>query len=345
MIEGLSALILLTTLSLHQTVEVPQQIPLIVANLGDNINLTCSVSGKEAWLFFWYKLNFGYMVQTLAKGASPDTKLQGQFDSPRFTVKTVGDLYILTIRNISKDDEATYFCQAGEAYIFTFINGTILAVKDHKNQPKHIYVKQSPETASVQPGNSTTLQCSLLFKHKENLVQCPGEHSVHWFRAGSGRSHPGFIYTQSSRRDEQEEKSCVYSLSKTIHNSSDAGTYYCAVVTCGEILFGEGTKVEMRQEQLPLVIALGTLMLCCIIVIVALILFRKKKTVCEHCKGAVTASHPGGSADDQPNDADGDAAAMNYAAIGFNSRKATRWNNRNLPEDCTYSSIRNTVRQ
>ncbi|XP_035017701.2 uncharacterized protein LOC118112472 isoform X2 [Hippoglossus stenolepis] len=285
MIEGLSALILLTTLSLHQTVEVPQQIPLIVANLGDNINLICSVSGKEAWLFFWYKLNFGYMVQTLAKGASPDTKLQGQFDSPRFTVKTVGDLYILTIRNISKDDEATYFCQAGEAYIFTFINGTILAVKDHKNQQKHIYVKQSPETASVQPGNSTTLECSLLFKHKENLVQCPGEHSVHWFRAGSGRSHPGFIYTQSSRRDEQEEKSCVYSLSKTIQNSSDAGTYYCAVVTCGEILFGEGTKVEMRQEQLPLVIALGTLMLCCIIVIVALILFRKKKTVCEHCKG------------------------------------------------------------
>ncbi|XP_062249832.1 uncharacterized protein LOC133958845 isoform X2 [Platichthys flesus] len=345
MIEGLSVLILLTTLSLHQTAEVPQQIPLIVANLGDNINVTCSVSGTEAWLFFWYKLKFGYMVQTLAKGASADIKLQGQFDDPRFTVRKVDYLYILTIRNISKEDEATYFCQAGEPYIITFVNGTILAVKDHKNQQKHIYVKQSPETASVQPGNSTTLQCSLLSTNKENLVQCPGEHSVHWFRAGSGRSHPSFIYTQSSRRDGQEEKSCIYSLSKTLHDSSDAGTYYCAVVTCGEILFGGGTKVEMRQEQLPLVIALGTLMLCCMIAIVALILFRKKKTVCEHCKGAATASHPDGSAEDQPNDADGDAAAMNYAALGFNSRKATRWNNRNSPEDCTYSSIRNTVRQ
>ncbi|XP_060935816.1 uncharacterized protein LOC133011901 [Limanda limanda] len=345
MIGGLYALFLLTTLSLHQTVEVPQQIPLIVANLGDNINLTCSVPVKEAWLFFWYKMKFGYMVQTLAKGASQGIELQGQFDNPRFTVRPAADLYTLTIRNISKDDEATYFCQAGEPYIITFINGTILAVKDHKNPEKHIYVKQSPETVSVQPGNSTTLECSLLSTNKENLDQCPGEHSVHWFRAGSGRSHPGFIYTQSSRREEQEEKSCVYSLSKTIHNSSDAGTYYCAVVTCGEILFGGGTKVEMRQEQLPLVIALGTLMLCCIIAIVALILFRKKKTVCEHCKGAATGSHPGGSAEDQPNDADGDAAAMNYAALGFNSRKATRWNNRNSPEDCTYSSIRNTVRQ
>ncbi|XP_053285125.1 uncharacterized protein LOC128446179 [Pleuronectes platessa] len=214
------------------------------------------------------------MVQTLAKGISPDIKLQGQFDDPRFTVRKDDDLYTLTIRNISKDDEATYFCQAGEPYITPFVNGTILAVKDHKNQQKHIYVKQSPETASVQPGNSTTLQCSLLSTNKENLVQCPGEHNVHWFRAGSGRSHPSFIYTQSSRRDEQEEKSCVYSLSKTIHNSSDAWTYYCAVVTCREILFGGGTKVEMRQEQLPLVIVLGTLMLSCIFVMVALFLLR-----------------------------------------------------------------------
>ena len=118
---------------------------------------------------------------------------------------------------------------------------------DHTNQQKHIYVKQSPETVSVQPGNSTTLEYTLLSTNKENLVQCPGEHSVHWFRAGSGRSHPGFIYTHSSRREEQEENSCVYSLSKTIHNSSDAGTYYCAVVTCGEILFGGGTKVEMSM--------------------------------------------------------------------------------------------------
>ncbi len=104
-------------------------------------------------------------------------------------------------------------------------------------------VKQRPETASVQPGGSVTLQCSLLSKNKEK-VQCPGEQSVYWFRPGSGESHPSIIYTHRNSSDEQEERSCVYSLSKTIQNSSDAGTYYCAVVTCGEILFGEGTKVE-----------------------------------------------------------------------------------------------------
>ncbi|KAF3838694.1 hypothetical protein F7725_010462 [Dissostichus mawsoni] len=112
---------------------------------------------------------------------------------------------------------------------------------NHADQRKSVYVKQSPKTKSVQPGDSVTLECSLLSKNKENADQCPGEHNVSWFRSGSGESRPSIIYTHS---EEQKERSCVFSLSKTIHNSSDTGTYYCAVATCGQILFGEGTTVE-----------------------------------------------------------------------------------------------------
>uniref|UniRef100_A0A3B4YU85 Ig-like domain-containing protein n=1 Tax=Seriola lalandi dorsalis TaxID=1841481 RepID=A0A3B4YU85_SERLL len=209
---------------------VPHHISLTVVEPGDNLTLTCKVIGKEIGLFYWYKLNFGYMIQIIASGSFTKITLQGQFKNPRFNVRKVGDLHSLIIRNISKEDEATYFCQAGAAYLMKFINGTNLAVNG--------------KTASVQLGASMTLQCSLLYTNKESRAQCPGEHSVHWFRAGSGGFHPGIIYTHSNRSDEQEERSCVYSLSKTIQNSSDAGTYYCAVVTCGEILFGEGTKVE-----------------------------------------------------------------------------------------------------
>ena len=110
-----------------------------------------------------------------------------------------------------------------------------------RNQQKSVYVKQNPVTASVQPGDSVTFECSLLSKNKENPDQCPG---VYWFRSGSGETHPSIIYTQRNISDEQEKRSCFYRLSKTIRNSSDDGTYYCAVVTCGEILFGEGTQVE-----------------------------------------------------------------------------------------------------
>ncbi|XP_050928469.1 uncharacterized protein LOC108895089 isoform X2 [Lates calcarifer] len=284
MIGGLAALTLLSSLSLIQTAEVLQQIPLTVVVVGDNLNLTCPLIKEHAGLIYWYKLKFGYMVQTVAAGTFDKIALKGQFDNPRFKVSKIGDLYSLRIRNISKEDEATYFCQAGSAYVMNFTTGTVLAVNDPKKQ-MHVYVKQSPETASVQPGDPMTLQCSLLYKNKETRVQCPGEHSVHWFRAGLEGSGSGVIYTNSSRGNEPKKRSCVYSLSKTIQDSSDSGTYYCAVVTCGQILFGEGTKVETRQELCPLVIVLGTLLPCCAIAIAAVILCRKQKSACEHCKG------------------------------------------------------------
>uniref|UniRef100_A0A8D0DCV2 Ig-like domain-containing protein n=1 Tax=Sander lucioperca TaxID=283035 RepID=A0A8D0DCV2_SANLU len=247
MIGRLAALILLSTLSLIQTSEVPHQISLTMVELGNSLSLTCSVSGIEAGLFYWYKLKFGHMVQTVAAGTFDKITLQEPFTNSRFTVTNVNAQHVLNITNVSKEDEATYLCQAGSAYTMKFINGTLLAVNDPKNLQTSVYVKQSPETESVQPGDSVTLQCSLLSKTKGNTDQCPGEHSVYWFRSGSGESHPGIIYTHS---DKEEERSCVYSLSKTIQNSSDTGTYYCAVVMCGEILFGKGTK-HLQCKLLP----------------------------------------------------------------------------------------------
>ena len=114
-------------------------------------------------------------------------------------------------------------------------------------------MKQIPKTESVQPGKSLTIQCSLFSKNTtENTNECPDQCSVYWFRAGSQDSHPGVIYTEKTRCDEGEERSCVYSLSKTIQDPSDTGIYFCAVISCGQILFGEGTKVEIGMFLNPL---------------------------------------------------------------------------------------------
>lgn len=117
---------------------------------------------------------------------------------------------------------------------------------DCKKEQKSLSVKQSLQIESTQTGEPMTIECSLLSQYKENGLQCPGEHSVYWFRSGSGKSHPGIIYAH--RSDEDEKKSCVYSLPRTTSDPSEDGTYYCAVVTCGEILFGEGTVLSMLKS-------------------------------------------------------------------------------------------------
>uniref|UniRef100_A0A3Q3K165 Ig-like domain-containing protein n=1 Tax=Monopterus albus TaxID=43700 RepID=A0A3Q3K165_MONAL len=317
--------------SLAHTQAVPHQIPVTVANSSDDVTLTCPVYGDRAGLFYWYQVKCGYMVQIVAEGTFAKVTLKDQFDNSRFTVIRMGTQYHLNITNVQKEDEATYFCQSGSAYAMHFTEGTYLAVNDHNNQQKSVYVKQSPETVSTQLGGSVTLQCSLLSKSQENRVRCPGEHNVHWFRAGSGYSHPSVLYTHNDSGDEQEQRSCVYSLSKTVQDS-DNGTYYCAVVTCGQILFGEGTKVEIRQVVWPFVTVLMTLLVYSIIVTAALIHSIKPKQVCGHDKGTV-GHHVHMDWDDEP-------GAINYVALNFPSRKPKRWmNNREFPQDSVYSGM------
>ena len=98
-----------------------------------------------------------------------------------------------------------------------------------------------------------TLQCSVHFDSEKKT--CPGNHSVFWWRSGPDEGHPSFIYTHGNRRDECEEsheaqspQKCVYSFSKTV-SSSDSGTYYCAVDTCGQMLFGHGTKIDVKGKS------------------------------------------------------------------------------------------------
>ncbi|XP_046880218.1 uncharacterized protein LOC124470402 [Hypomesus transpacificus] len=159
-------------------------------------------------------------------------------------------------------------------------------ISNHLQRTDYQTVLQQTESEPVHPGDSVTLQCSVLSE------SCTGQHSVFWFRAGAGESHPGLLYTQGDRSEECEKRpetpsptrSCVYSLSKNNLNSSDTGTYYCAVATCGEILFGSGTRLEFEPAVDLLVIVLGVTLAVCVVLIIILICTRKTRTVCENCK-------------------------------------------------------------
>ena len=115
-------------------------------------------------------------------------------------------------------------------------------------------VVQQPVSASV------ALQCSITSQRTDHRNQCQGEPSVYWFRSGSGSSHPAAIYMNGNRSGECQDssgplshsQSCVYILHKNNVGTSDAGTYYCALAACGEIVFGQGTKLETGQYILLL---------------------------------------------------------------------------------------------
>lgn len=109
-----------------QNEDAVQKIPLSVVKHGDNVTLTCQIPDYVTAVYF-YKLKFGYIAQTVASGYDK-VSLQGQFNTPRFAATKEDFLYRFVIRNVSKEDEATYLCQAGSAYQMSFINGTFLIV-------------------------------------------------------------------------------------------------------------------------------------------------------------------------------------------------------------------------
>ncbi|KAM4585853.1 uncharacterized protein V3H82_004841 isoform 1-T1 [Fundulus diaphanus] len=284
MIARLFAMIVLSVGPLIHTLEASHQIPLTLVDVGDNVTFHCNTSDKELKFVYWYKQSLGYMVESVASAVVGKPRLNEKFKGSRFAVELEGSCYTLTISDVRKEDEATYLCHTGTTYSQKFMYATFLAVTDHKHQ-KSLYLEQHPDTELVQPEETVILQCSLLSKNK-GKVSCQTKPSVFWFRAESERFHPGIIYTQRNISDEDLERSCSYSLS--VRDSSDAGTYYSAVVTCGSILLDEGTKVETKAELNPLALALGGLLALSVSVILLLLFNNKENNVRQHHKGRLS---------------------------------------------------------
>ncbi|XP_026214207.1 signal-regulatory protein beta-2-like [Anabas testudineus] len=174
-----------------------------------------------------------------------------QHQTPRITAKQEHGTFVLIISKTELSDTGLYYCIKVEQLDMRFLKGIFLRVKGP--EPDITAVIQDSVSDPVRPGDSVTLQCSV-FSDSNNKT-CSLNHNVYWFRAGSDSSHPSLIYTQENSGDQCEKSSearspqkCVYSFSKNI-SSSDSGTYYCAVATCGQILFGNGTKMDTEGKK------------------------------------------------------------------------------------------------
>uniref|UniRef100_A0A671Y4C4 Ig-like domain-containing protein n=1 Tax=Sparus aurata TaxID=8175 RepID=A0A671Y4C4_SPAAU len=211
--------------------------------VGNNVTLTCArqESLLSTFNLFWIRLVSGNMPELLGGTYSFD------FDGgkkTRITAKQGDGTFLLHISKAQLSDTGIYYC-----------------LKVKRPKPDITTIIQLPPSGPVLPGDSVTLQCSVLSDSQNKT--CPGDHSVFWFRAGSKESDPTFIYSHIKSGAECETslearspQKCVYSFSKNF-SSSDAGTYYCAVATCGEILFGNGTKLDIEDSYHFLLVILS----------------------------------------------------------------------------------------
>ncbi|TKS72081.1 Ig kappa chain V region 12F2 [Collichthys lucidus] len=128
--------VLILSKDLIQTADVPVPMSLTVVEAGGEVTLQCQFSAKEGFIFYkWYKLPPGYMIQTVATGTYNQPILHEQFHNSRFNVTVEEARSLLTIKNVSKEDEATYFCQSGSAYKNSIKNATFLVVNGQKLDP------------------------------------------------------------------------------------------------------------------------------------------------------------------------------------------------------------------
>ncbi|KAI4889687.1 hypothetical protein NFI96_031995 [Prochilodus magdalenae] len=213
---------------------------------GENVTVKCDhnfVKVRRQHYVAWYKQSFGKQPQLIVRSAESNADIRpARAFAERFRVTADEGKFDLSIINTVDEDTGTYFCVKLKDYAAEFGSGTLLLFTDERSQQSDV------TEVDVKSGESVTLQCSVA------SLSCSGEHSVYWYRHGSGESHPGIIYTHGNRSDQcksssktdSSTQSCVYKLPKRNLSLSDAGTYYCAVAACGQILFGDGTKLSVK---------------------------------------------------------------------------------------------------
>ncbi|XP_030610057.1 uncharacterized protein LOC115797599 [Archocentrus centrarchus] len=227
---------LLFSLCAAQISEISQPESVQTVEIGDSATIKCYIK-SIVMRRVWYKVTTERKLQLVVAHNSHYNRIvfSEGFDR-RYSLKLDQTSSNLSISTTSWEDVGTYFCGVVELNAIQFGSGTFLILKGTKTSSDSVI--QQPESQSVRSGESVTLRCSL---HSD---QCTAEHTSFVWLKNSDHSAPERIYSENKNiclKTDSGQITCVYNLQ--IRSQDDAGSYYCAVSSCGGILFGNGTKI------------------------------------------------------------------------------------------------------
>ncbi|XP_034712713.1 uncharacterized protein LOC117934807 [Etheostoma cragini] len=328
-----------STQQLERSPSVRQEMGFISANVGNNVKLECFYKNYGAAMFFWYKQSLGQkprLISTFYKHEKNGTFVDEFKNDLRFTLESKNGKYDLTISELRISDSGTYYCVSIYAYEFQFVMGTTVDVKGSGLKIQATVHQSASE--SIQPGGSVTLNCTV------HTGTCDGEHSVYWFK-NLEESQPGLIYTHGGRTDQCERKpntqthTCFYNRPINNLSLSHNMTYYCAVASCGHILFGNGTKLESLNEvqspkSLVNILSAALAFTTILVVLLSFSVYKVNKRNSCQCTECRTASNTANAEGYQ------DVDNLHYAALRDPRTNRSRKERDDTVSECVYSSVR-----
>lgn len=221
--------------TVKKTSGITQDSGIITAEVGGTVTLKCFCQNDAVTFLSWYQQRLGgkpVIISTRMKHNKEASISKAYME--RFQVLTGQSINHLKISNLQPLDSGTYYCGILEFNAIEFGRGAFLHVKASLSNI-HAVVQQ-PALELLRAGESANLSCTVYAE------KCAGEKSLYWFRHGAAQ--PAVMYRNVGQcTTDSRSENCTLNLAIKSMNASDVGMYYCALASCGEIVFGNGTRL------------------------------------------------------------------------------------------------------
>lgn len=224
-----------------QPLGITQEPRVLMAQIGQTVTLKCFCGEDSVTFFSWYQQSLGRKPQIISSRMrhNKEAAIYPSFKG-RFVVESKETINHLVIAELLLSDSAIYYCGILEFNSLEFGEGTFLYVTLPLSNIQSVVYQ--PALDPVRPGDSVKLSCEVQGE------ACKGEQSLYWFRQTKGE--PVIMYqNEGNCVDEAHNRKCTLTYSIKSVNSSDEGMYYCALASCGKLVFGNGTQVQLTSKR------------------------------------------------------------------------------------------------